>query len=689
MKWFGLLTRLLPASFREVRGPELLGHIADERREAAQRGVLRLLGFYVATTVNLVVTAARFRLSPLDAPASEAGDRALGAIIHRRSSGSPLDSLLQDLWGAVRGALSRPQIAGLIVLTLALGVGMNAAIFGVVEAVLFKPLSYESPERLVYVSGRVSEAGIDGTHLSAGDIRDLREHVPAFSQVAGAAGIRQNLTGEGFHPRQVSVGWTTAALFETLGVTTVVGRPFLDSDPPGTVLLSHDTWQSDFGGDVGAVGRVLRLDGHPHTVVGVLPPDFRFHAPGFNKAQVWKNPDTFWQNGDVWAEQGPSFGLFNVVARLAPGATMDEARQQVAVVSADLVNRFPEYERLGLELTVQGLHDRLTAGARPGLLALGGAVGLLLLIACANVTNLLLVRAQARHKELVVRLALGSPRWRVARLVLFESVILALAGGLAGGAVGLAATRVFLWLGPALPLAERVVPDLSLLTFSVLAASACAIIVGLTPAAGAARSNAAEVLQGSRGALGGLGRLRRILVVAQISLSLVLLIGAGLLTRSFVHLNQVDLGFDTDNVLTFSVTLPGANYERPVATDQFLRELQGRLGDLPGVTSAGIVWPMPLTRGLWRSEFKQTDDGTEDTRLADYRVGTEEYFQVLNLPSPEVAFSARIRLVRASSSVTGSPSSRSRVSPPWGEPCWPIPGAARWCRSRSSASSTT
>lgn len=675
MTWLRVLVRLLPASFRDVRGPELLDHVAAEQREASKQGIPRLLGFYASTTVNLVTTAIRLRIRPLAEPSSRAGDQEIRSIIHGRSGASALDSLLQDLWGAVRGALSRPQIAGLIVLTLALGVGMNAAIFAVVEAVLFRPLSYEAPERLVYVSGRVSEGGIEGTHLSAGDVRDLREHVSAFSQVAGAAGIRQNLTGEGFHPRQVSVGWTTAELFETLGVTTVVGRPFVSSDPPGTVLLSYDTWQSDFGGDGTVVGRVLRLDGHPHTVVGVLPPDFRFHAPGFNQAQVWKNPDTFWQNGDLWGQQGPSYGLLSVVARLAPEATLEEARQQVALVSADLVERFPEYARLGYELTVQGLHDRLTAHARPGLLALGGAVGLLLLIACANVTNLLLVRAQARHKELVVRLALGSPRWRVARLVLFESVLLAVAGGLAGGAVGLAATQIFLWLGPALPLAERVSPDLSLLAFSVLVASGCAVLVGLTPAVGAARSNAAEVLQGSRGTLGGLGRLRRTLVVAQISLSLVLLIGAGLLTRSFVRLNQVDLGFDSDNMLTFSVTLPGASYERPVATDQFLRELQDRVGELPGVTSAGVVWPMPLTRGLWRSEFRVAETGAQETRLADYRVGTEEYFDVLGLPvdagrtfGPDtpresVVISRRI----AEQSFPGrSPVGRTLLANPWG-----------------------
>ncbi|MDH3225020.1 MAG: ABC transporter permease, partial [Gemmatimonadota bacterium] len=535
----------------------------------------------------------------------------------------------------VRGVLSRPQIALLIVVTLALGVGMNAAIFSVVDAVLLKPLPYDAPDRLVYVSGRVAQANIDGTHLSAGDVRDLRESVSAFAQVAGAADIRQNLTGEGFHPRQISVGWTTPELFQALGVATVLGRPFVDSDPPGTVLLSYDTWMADFGGDRAVIGRTLRLDGHPHTVVGVLPPDYRFHAPGFNKAQVWKNPDTFWQNGDVWSQQGPSYGLLSVVARLKEGATIEEARQQVALVSADLVDRFPEYASLGYELTVQGLHDRVTARARPGLLVLGGAVGLLLLIACANVTNLLLIRAQARQKELVVRLALGSPRGRIARLVFLESLLLALAGGAAGAAVGLAATRVFLWLGPSVPLAERVTPDLGLLGFSLAVAAGCAVIVGLTPAIGAARSNAASVLQGSRGTLGGTGRLRRSLVVGQIALSLVLLIGAGLLTNSFVRLNQVDVGFDTDNLLTFSVTLPGARYERPVATDQFLRDLQDRLGDLPGVSAAGIVWPMPLTRGLWRSEFEGGHGGSEEPRLADYRVGTEEYFDVLGLPLRE------------------------------------------------------
>ena len=628
MTWFRLLLRFLPADFRTARGEEILTYLEEGRHEAASRGIRGRISFNVAASLNLIATAVRLRLHPLPGRTPEAdpgpGKRA-----------SLTDILRQDLTQAVRGVLGQPQIALLVALTLALGVGMNAAIFTVVDGVLLRPLAYEEPDRLVYVAAELTGVDLESAHFSAGDVRDIREAVSSFETVAEAAGIRQNLTGDGIVPQQITVGWTSAHLFETLGVTTVLGRPFDHADPPGSLLLTHELWQHRLGSDPDVIGRTIRLDGHPYSVLGVLPPGFELHVPGFEGAQVWKNPDDLWQNGGVWDAQGPNFGLFDVVARLAPDASLDVARAELGAVSDQLRKRFPEYDRFGLEITASRLHDRLTAPVRPGLLVLAGAAGLVLLIACANVTNLLMVRSQGRRKELVVRLALGSSRRRITRLVLLESLILALAGGAAGALVGLGATRVFQWMGPALPLGQRVEPDLSLLGFALAVSVGCALVVGLFPAVGAARSNAAEVLQGNRGALGGLTKVRRGLVVAQVALSLVLLIGAGLLTHSFVRLQRIDVGFDTEKLLTFSVTLPGTRYPRPVATDRFLRNLQERVEQLPGVSKSGTMWPMPLAGSLWQSEFRPGEDPENEPRLADYRVGTEEYFEVLGLPMRE------------------------------------------------------
>ncbi|HSR40527.1 MAG TPA: ABC transporter permease, partial [Longimicrobiales bacterium] len=449
-----LLLSLHPRDFREARRDEVLAFVDEGRRRAAERGRPALTAFWVRTLLDLAGSGVRMR---------RGARRGRGRSQGNGEREGTMRSLAQDLRYAARALAGGPLVTAVVVLTLGLAVGLGTGIFSVVDAVLLEPLEYREPEALVEVEPLLARREtVTRANFSAGDVRAVREGVEGFEAVAGVGDIRQNLTGGGL-PRQVRVGWTSHRLFPLLGVEAALGRTFAEDDPPGTAVLSHELWRDRFGSDPEVLGRTVGLDGHTYTIVGVLPRGFRLHLPRFPRVQIWKNPDAFWQNGDVWSSDGPSFGFFQVVARYAPGAEPRRVQAELDAVAAGLRARWEEYEREGMELAATGLHERVVGDVRPSLLLLSGAVALVLLVACANVANLLLVRAQRRRRELAVRLALGSSRLRVARLLFAESLLLALAGGGLGVFLGAASVRLLRWAGPALPRAEGVAVDLDVL----------------------------------------------------------------------------------------------------------------------------------------------------------------------------------------------------------------------------------
>jgi predicted permease len=562
------------------------------------------------------------------------------APLHLRSrfeapgSGEAVAAVLLDLGHALRALRGTPVVTAVVVLTLAVGVGLNTAIFSVVDAVLLRGMEYRGAERLVQVSAEITASGErTRTRMTGGESARVAGGVSAFEETAAVTFIRQNLGGAGL-PRQVAVGWVSGNFFLFLGVEPVLGRTFTPEDAPGAVLLSHALWQEVLGADSAVVGRTVTLDGAPHEIVGVLPPRFRFHMARFASGEVelWKNPDRFWQNGDVWGpDDFQGSGMLQVVGRLAPTATLEQARAELAVVAADVRRLEPARARADLAYSADYLHAEAVAGVRPVLIVLFGAVAGVLLIACANVMGLLLVRSRQRVRELALRRALGAPRTRLVRLLLMEGAVLALVGGVGGLLLAWGGTEVLAAAAPPFPRAETVSVDGRVFLFALVVSLGCTMVVGLVPAIGASRAEPVVEAHGQRTLTGGGNAVRQGLVVAQIAVSVVLLVGTGLLSSTLIRLRSVDPGFDPRGVLTFAVSLPGTRYEWPAASGRFLVELEERIRGLAGVEEAGIMWPVPMSGSRWAGLYEGGEVRGEEGAYADYRVGTAGYFATLGI----------------------------------------------------------
>jgi predicted permease len=399
-------------------------------------------------------------------------------------------------------------------------------------------------------------------------------------------------------------------------------------------VLSHALWRGAFGGDEAALGRSVRLDGRSYTIAGVLPPSFRLHLRSFpGEIDVYKVPDDWWQNGDVWSADTPEFGILRVVGRLAPGASLAQARDQLAALSLRQRESRATWERVGLALQAAPLHDAVVGSSRDPLVLLSGAVGLVLLIACANVASLLLLRSEARRREIALRMALGAGRARIVRLLLAESLWLAALGGGLGLALGVGATRLLSRLPlEGLPRASEATVDSTALAFALAASVFSTLLFGLAPAWRAARRDPASELGGAR-VIVDAPRLRanQALVVGQLAVSLVLLVGAALLVSSLARLQRVDPGFDPKGALTFSVSAPGTRYERPLGTDRFFRALEERVRRLPGVEAAGVVWPLPLSGRVWSNQYSAGVVAEAERAYAEYRLATAAYFDTAGI----------------------------------------------------------
>src|SRR5262245_49043077 len=508
-----------------------------------------------------------------------------------------MKTLWQDMRYGLRMLINKPGFTLTAVITLALGIGATSTIFSFVNGILLRPLPYQDSERLVLVDETAPKRGIASMGVSYSNFLDWREQNRVFTGVAAYGGGGYTLTGSG-DPEQLSGAGISYNTFEVLGLAPILGRTFTaEEDRPENdlvVILSHGLWERRFGAKPEIIGQKLTLNNRSRTVVGVMPPDFKF-------------PDT----SDLWVPLAldrqrmtrTDHGL-RAIARLKPGVTLEQAQSDMTALARRIEEQNPVTNE-GMGVTIIPLREGLVSvDYRRALLILMGVVGLVLLIACANVANLLLARASARAKEVAIRTALGAGRWRIFRQLLTESVVLGLMGGALGLGLALWGLDLLLAAIPIdLPFWMKFNLDGRVVGFTAGVTMLTGLIFGVAPALQTSKVDLNESLkEAGRGALGASRhRLLRSLVVAEVALSLVLLIGAGLMMRSFMRLQHTDPGLNPENLLTLRLNLPGAKYNTPEKRSGFFKELLDRVSAAPGVQASGAVSSLPLGGNWGRS----------------------------------------------------------------------------------------
>jgi predicted permease len=544
----------------------------------------------------------------------------------------PVEDLRQDVVFGLRVLRRNPVFSLVAVLTLALGIGANTALFSITYAVVFRPLPFDEPERLLTLwesSARSEDARVIA---SPANYLDWREQTTSFEEMGAYVEDFYNISDDDSRPERVAGVNATPSLFQTLGVRAFLGRTFLPEEgehgAEGAVMLSHGLWQRRFGGDPAVVGKTVKLNGPAYTVVGVLPPDFilsprryeLYRALSFNDSQKVNRRGRY----------------LSVVARLRPGVTPEQARAEMRGVGARLAAQYPD-ENAGRSATTYPLDRWITWGTRPLLLTLLGAVGFTLLIACANVANLLLGQAAGRRKEMAVRAALGAGRLRLARQMLTEGLTLSLAGGAAGLLLAKWGVGLLVSISPSsLPRAEEAGLDARVLGFTLLVSTLTGLAFGLVPALQASKVELTDALKaGARSATGGRRSFARgALVAAEVALSLMLLVGAGLLVKSFIRLTEVELGFDPERVVAADISLP-YRYNTQGARTEFYRQLLTRVEALPGVSSAAVSQSVPLSGEEHGAQFMvvgraRAADGSDRHGSIYHRV-SEGYLKTLGV----------------------------------------------------------
>ncbi|HUQ83380.1 MAG TPA: ABC transporter permease [Gemmatimonadaceae bacterium] len=513
-----------------------------------------------------------------------------------------MDTFLKDVRYAFRRLRNTPGFSAIVLLTLAIGIGANTAIFSVVNTVLLRPFAYRDPERLVVVDHFYPSLNNLEAGASAPGFRDLRDKAVLFDGVFVFTGWGPALTGAGSEPQRLVGTRASGLIFRTLGVVPVVGRVFTpEEDEPGknkVVVLGHGFWQRQFGGDRSIVGKPIILNGEQYDVIGVMPSSFRDFVGG-QVADVWTPlalaPAQF-------SDNARTNEFLTLVARLKPGVSVERARSDLKTFANQLRAQYAESYPTDWTLKVTPMNEKVSGRIRPALLVLLGAVAFVLLIACANVANLLLARAASRIKEVAIRSALGASRRALLRQLLVESVMLAVVGGVLGLGLAYAGVKAVIALQPAnVPRISELRIDGWVALFTLGVSLVTGLLFGLAPAVQTSRTNLQETLkEGGRGATADRSghAMRRVLVVAEVALALMLLTGAGLLIKSLALLQEVNPGFDSRNLLTFRVAIPNAKYRSDTTRIQYFDRAVEAVRAVPGVTDVGIASVLPFS-GNW------------------------------------------------------------------------------------------
>ncbi len=541
-------------------------------------------------------------------------------------------TLLQDLRYGFRMLVKNPGFTLVAVVTLALGIGANTAIFSVVNGVLLRPLPYPDADRLVSLQAVNPAQGIRASNISPPDFADWKNQSQIFEDMTAFVTGGAILSG-GNEPERVPAAYVSASFFSVLGIQPAMGRGFLaEEDRAGNdtvAIISHGLWQRRFGANPNVIGNKVIIGGEASTVIGVMPADFEFMQP----------VDVLAPLAVEMTKERRDNRYLQVLARLKPGVPLEQAQSQINTVTGRLSQSYAETNaNWGARLTP--LHQLMVADVRPGLLLLLGAVGFVLLITCANVANLLLARAAARHKEIAVRAALGASRLRVVRQLLTESILLSTVGGGLGLLLGIWLTDLLVSISPAnTPRLEMVGIDSRVLLLTLAVTFLIGLLFGLAPAWQASRINLNEALkEGGRTFSEGWrrNRMRKALVIAEVALSLMLLVGAGLLIKSFLLLRETNAGFSPDHLLTMRISLPSLKYKEKKQKAEFFQRLTESAAALPGVESAGAVLSLPLggsNYSVGRSFIPEGRPLTpEESINASYVVATPGYFHTMKIP---------------------------------------------------------
>jgi predicted permease len=538
------------------------------------------------------------------------------------------ESIWKDLKYGMRMLAKHPGFTLVALITLALGIGANTAIFSVVNTVLFRPPPYEDPNRLVVLWERQDR--IDQESPSYPDFLDWRDQNQSFEQIAAARRESVNLTGTG-EPERLLARLVTANFFSTLGVNPQLGRSFSYEEEQAkapVVLVSNGLWQRRFGGDPGLIGQTITLVDSSFTVIGILPVSFQFYTPADVFAPISFMPDRLKQARE-------EHGGMIAIARLKPGVTKQQAFADMESTALGLEEKYPKTNK-SVRVTINSIYDDMVGDVRPSLLVLLGAVGFVLLIACANVANLLLARAASRQKEIAIRTALGASRWRVVRQLLTESVALSLVGGAFGLLLAMWGADLLLVAIPdSVPWIKEIALDKNVFGFTIAAALLTGIFFGLAPALQSSRPDLNEALkEGGRNSTGDRHRLRSVLVVSEVALALVLLIGAGLMLKTFSRLRQIDGGFDPHNVLTMAFSLSPTRYSEGSKARAFYKELGERIQSLPGVEASAFTTSVPLAGANVTTVLK---DGESFSSYSNQNMSVQssvglDYFRTMSIP---------------------------------------------------------
>jgi putative ABC transport system permease protein len=544
-------------------------------------------------------------------------------------------TLSQDVRYAIRLLLKRPGFTAIAILALALGIGANTAIFSVVNAILLRPLPFKEPDRLVWFWE--VQPRLDRAPFSPADFLDYQAQNQTFDEVTAFRRLSFNLTG-GDQPERITGAVVSANFFSVLRAAPAQGRAFLSEEGTAgaarVVVVSHGFWQNRTGGDPDLIGKALTLSGESATIIGIMPPDFKYPE----RAELWINPrqvvpepfSTFTDN--VLTMRGTHY--LSVIGRLKPGVTLPQAQADIDTV----VNGLQQQHNSNHSVHLVAMHEYVIGDTRPVLVALLGAVGFVLLIACANVANLMLARATARSKEIAIRTALGASRGRLIRQLLTESLLLAMMGCAVGLLLGSWGVDLIVAVSPPdTPRLAEIGMDRQVFVFTLAISLLTGLLFGLAPALQASKPDLNEALkEGGRSGSDGsrLSRVRGMLVVAEVALSLVVLIGAGLLVKSFMRLQDVKPGFEPQNLLIFSISLPGKKYGEPSERTQFWEQLIHRLEALPGVEGVGLANDLPIQGDDTTSypTIDGRDTGKADDRfLMGRHVINAGYFKALGI----------------------------------------------------------